>query len=98
MTSVYFPGFNGVRFFAAILVLVDHTELFRSYIGFDTFWADNFSSHLGALGVTIFFVLSGFLITYLLLCERKEFNTINIRDFYLRRILRIWPLYYLILF
>ena len=52
---------------------------------------------MGELGVVIFFVLSGFLITYLLLAEKKEYNTIDVRKFYLRRILRIWPLYFLIL-
>src|SRR5690606_7246013 len=46
--------------------------------------------------VILFFVLSGFLITYLLLAENHQFGTINIRHFYVRRILRIWPLYYLI--
>ncbi len=53
---------------------------------------------LGGLGVTLFFVLSGFLITYLLFAEQQETQTINIKNFYLRRVLRIWPLYYLILF
>jgi len=50
-----------------------------------------------SFGVTVFFVLSGFLITYLLMQERTETNTISIKDFYIRRILRIWPLYYLII-
>lgn len=50
----------------------------------------------GDYGVTIFFVLSGFLITYLLLSEKQKTSTINIPKFYVRRILRIWPLYYLI--
>ncbi|WHF51445.1 acyltransferase [Chryseobacterium gotjawalense] len=43
----------------------------------------------------MFFVLSGFLITYLLLKEYQKTKTIKIKDFYIRRILRIWPLYYL---
>ncbi len=50
------------------------------------------------MGVTLFFVLSGFLITYLLLEEKSEFKTINLKEFYIRRMLRIWPLYYLIIF
>lgn len=50
------------------------------------------------MAVTFFFVLSGFLITYLLLTEKKAFGTIAVRKFYWRRILRIWPLYYLIIF
>jgi len=48
----------------------------------------------GEFGVHIFFVLSGFLITTLLLRERERFGTISLRDFYIRRALRIWPLYY----
>jgi peptidoglycan/LPS O-acetylase OafA/YrhL len=51
----------------------------------------------GPLAVEFFFVLSGFLITYLLLAEYSDTGTINIKHFYMRRILRIWPLYYLIL-
>ena len=96
MNRIYFPGLNGVRFIAALLVILDHTELFRSNAGYDALWSDAYSSFLGASGVTIFFVLSGFLITYLLLSE-KELGPIRIKNFYIRRILRIWPLYYLIL-
>lgn len=47
--------------------------------------------------VTLFFVLSGFLITYLLLRERQETGRIKTRAFYMRRILRIWMLYYLVI-
>ena len=46
------------------------------------------------MGVNFFFVLSGFLITYLLIHEKETHLKINIRYFYIRRILRIWPLYY----
>lgn len=52
---------------------------------------------LGHLGVILFFVLSGYLITYLLLAEKKVTETISIKDFYLRRIFRIWPLYFLLI-
>lgn len=48
------------------------------------------------LGVYLFFVLSGFLITYLLLEEKHTGGGIDIRKFYVRRICRIWPLYYLL--
>lgn len=48
----------------------------------------------GTLGVNFFFVLSGFLITYLLIAEKDITNTINIKKFYIRRVLRIWPLFY----
>jgi len=94
--NVYFPSLNGVRFFAAFIVIIDHLELFKIYFGIKPLWSEQFSSYLGSFGVTIFFVLSGFLITYLLLVE-KENSEINLKKFYLRRILRIWPLYYLLL-
>jgi peptidoglycan/LPS O-acetylase OafA/YrhL len=95
MKKIHFPGLNGLRFIAALLVIIDHTELFKSYLGMPTLWANSYSAYLGAFGVSIFFVLSGFLITYLLLEEQKE-GPIQIKHFYLRRILRIWPLYYLL--
>ena len=95
MKKIQFPGLNGVRFIAALLVIIDHTELFKSYLGYPTLWANSYSAYLGAFGVSIFFVLSGFLITYLLLEEQQE-GPIRIRHFYLRRILRIWPIYYLL--
>jgi peptidoglycan/LPS O-acetylase OafA/YrhL len=47
--------------------------------------------------MTLFFILSGFLITYLLVQEKKNTKTIDIKGFYIRRICRIWPLYYIIL-
>ena len=53
-------------------------------------------AYSSALGVVFFFVLSGFLITYLLLKEKESNNSIAIGKFYLRRAFRIWPLYYLI--
>jgi len=52
----------------------------------------------GAWGVDLFFALSSYLITTLLLRERKERGTIDVSSFYVRRILRIWPLYFAFLF
>jgi peptidoglycan/LPS O-acetylase OafA/YrhL len=48
----------------------------------------------GDIGVNVFFVLSGFLITYLLIIEKNKPNGIHVPRFWMRRILRIWPLYY----
>jgi peptidoglycan/LPS O-acetylase OafA/YrhL len=93
--KIHLPGLNGLRFIAALLVIIDHTGLFKSYLGLPTLWANSYSAYLGSFGVSIFFVLSGFLITYLLLEDQKE-GPIQIKHFYLRRILRIWPLYYLL--
>lgn len=50
----------------------------------------------GFLGVDFFFVLSGFLITTLLLRERSEYGDFSLRDFYLRRVLRIFPVYFFV--
>jgi peptidoglycan/LPS O-acetylase OafA/YrhL len=49
---------------------------------------------MGAFGVDVFFGISGFLITTLLLRERTKNGKVSLRSFYLRRLLRIWPLYY----
>ena len=119
-TKVYFPGLNGLRFFAAFAVIITHIELIKKYLGFDTLWFDAgrvqsffyyplrdildqkvhwlspLVAELGPLGVVFFFVLSGFLITYLLLVEKNQTATVSIKKFYLRRVLRIWPLYFLI--
>ena len=56
----------------------------------------SFNGAGGKLGVFFFFVLSGFLITYLLLKEKYLNNYIDLKNFYLRRIFRIWPLYFLV--
>lgn len=52
----------------------------------------------GSYGVNFFFVLSGFLITYLLLKEKDARGNISIKNFYIKRILRIWPVYLITLF
>lgn len=49
-----------------------------------------------SLGVDFFFLISGFLITYLLLIEKEKTGSVHIGKFYLRRVLRIWPLYFFI--
>ena len=53
--------------------------------------------HKGTEAVYVFFALSGFLIIRLLYREREKNGTISIKSFYMRRILRIYPLYFLIL-
>lgn len=95
--KIYFPNLNGLRFIAAFLVVIHHIEQFKSLLGIENYWdIVPFIGIIGKLGVVLFFVLSGFLITYLLLAEEHTFKTINIKKFYIRRILRIWPLYFLI--
>jgi peptidoglycan/LPS O-acetylase OafA/YrhL len=92
--NVFFPNLNGLRFLAALLVIISHVEM-ESYQAKQTTYL-NFGviNTIGHLGVTLFFVLSGFLITYLLLAEKEVFGRINFGAFYMRRIVRIWPLYY----
>jgi peptidoglycan/LPS O-acetylase OafA/YrhL len=93
---VYFPNLNGVRFIAAFSVLIHHTEQIKFLMGLDNIYAHYFIKNLGKLGVGLFFVLSGFLITFLLLSEKQRRGDISTKDFYIRRILRIWPLYFII--
>ena len=93
--KLFFPNLNGVRFVAALMVIVHHVEQTKKYFHLPSRYQDNvMGTDLGGLGVTLFFVLSGFLITYLLLVEKHESGTVSLRNFYVRRILRIWPLYY----
>jgi peptidoglycan/LPS O-acetylase OafA/YrhL len=92
----WFKNLTGLRFIAAALVIIDHTEQARDLFGYKNIWKLSGVYALGDKAVTLFFVLSGFLITYLLLKEKRKTQTISIKDFYIRRILRIWPLYYLI--
>ena len=51
----------------------------------------------GGLGVVLFFVLSSYLITELLLRETEQQGTLDVKSFYIRRALRIWPLYFFFL-
>jgi peptidoglycan/LPS O-acetylase OafA/YrhL len=89
----YFVGLNGIRAIAAISVMLTHIHLEHSALGL----SKRETIDLGGFGVTIFFALSGFLITHLLLKEKQDIGTIHVGFFYLRRILRIWPLYFLYL-
>jgi peptidoglycan/LPS O-acetylase OafA/YrhL len=92
-----FKGLNALRFFAAYLVLLHHGETIRKKNDLANIeWLGLFRN--GENAVTFFFVLSGFLITYLLLKEYNKTLTISVKKFYLKRVLRIWPLYYLLIF
>ena len=95
--SVYFPGLNTLRFVAAYIVIVYHIEIIKANQHLPSLSHIKAVDAMGKLGVILFFVLSGFLITYLLLAEKNVYNSIDVRKFYMRRVLRIWPLYYFIL-
>ena len=92
----YLPNLNGVRAIAAIMVLIHHVEQMRHIQGMESLWYLQGIKSLGKIAVVLFFTLSGFLITYLIEQEKKNKGSLNILDFYIRRSLRIWPLYYLI--
>ncbi|MDJ1499360.1 acyltransferase [Xanthocytophaga agilis] len=94
--AVFFPNLNGIRCIASLLVLFHHMEILKAFFGMKNFSENIFIARIGGLGVVLFFVLSGFLITYLLLAEKQKHSHIAIKSFYMRRILRIWPLYYLV--
>jgi peptidoglycan/LPS O-acetylase OafA/YrhL len=94
--AVYFPSLNGIRALAAILVCVGHIDEWSYRFGLES--TEYYKKQMGAYAVVMFFVLSGFLITYLLLKEKEKYGTISYTKFYTRRILRIWPVYYIVLF
>lgn len=83
----FFPSLDGLRCVSILAVMAFHA------FGVE-------SGRLlakGYLGVSLFFTISGFLITTLLLREHAVTGTISLRRFYLRRVLRIFPLYYAVL-
>jgi peptidoglycan/LPS O-acetylase OafA/YrhL len=94
---IYFENLNGLRFPCFLSVFLFH--IFR--VVSDSFEANPMFYFLkndlfgnGNLGVNFFFVLSGFLITYLLIEEKILNKQISIPKFWLRRVLRIWPLFF----
>ena len=96
--KIYFPGLNALRFFSALAVIITHIELLKHKFELPNYWHIEIIEKLGVIGVSFFFVLSGFLITYLMMEEQENTSLFSIKNFYIRRVLRIWPLYFLILF
>jgi len=80
----YIPSLDGIRAIAFLIVFLSHA-------GFGRFVP-------GGFGVTIFFFLSGYLITTMLRREHERSSKIDFKKFYMRRVLRIWPPFYLVLF
>ena len=80
-----FPGLDGLRALAATMVIFFH------------FGGPNWTWLSGWVGVYLFFVLSGFLITTLLLREQDRTGRISLSNFYIRRVFRILPPYLVIL-
>jgi peptidoglycan/LPS O-acetylase OafA/YrhL len=81
----YFPALDGLRAICVLLVIFNHTHChYPPFI-------------YGGMGVDIFFVLSGFLITTLLLRERESYGNLSLKGFYTRRAFRILPVYFIVL-
>jgi len=80
ISGSHIPALDGIRGLASLAVVFHH-------LGFG-------QGPLGAYGVSVFFVLSGFLITWLLVRENDRTGTVSLKNFYLRRTLRIFPAFY----
>ena len=92
----YRPELDALRFFAFLIVFLFHAYYYVSRDKISQNLADLMA--IGAFGVPVFYLLSAFLITELLMRERQKIGRIDIKAFYLRRILRIWPIYFAFLF
>ncbi len=100
-SHLHFENLDGLRFFGALAVFIFHIftlnrEIWGDFTQGTIFKITYKMANKGHHGVGLFFVLSGFLITYLILTELKKTGKIGIRNFLMRRILRIWPVYYLL--
>lgn len=99
--KIHFENLDGLRFIGAFMVFLFHAftinrEVWGVFFESAPFvWMRKLTS-IGHYGVNLFFVLSGFLITYLMLKELKERGKIHVGFFLVRRILRLWPLYFVI--
>jgi peptidoglycan/LPS O-acetylase OafA/YrhL len=86
----HLPSLDGMRAISILLVIVAHAS--------DVFdRQSDYLFSLGQLGVSVFFVISGLLITWLMIRERDATGTFSLRDFYIRRFLRILPVFWLLL-
>lgn len=84
----HFPGLDGLRGISILFVVFGHFAMYRGMFDYLN----------GEIGVEIFFVISGFLITTLLLKEKVKHGTVSFKNFYIRRFLRIVPVSFLFLF
>lgn len=90
-----YPAFDGFRGIGMSAVLLSHLPLASDSTLYNIFWTANQDIKLGYIALDTFFLISGFFITRLLVRERLKTGTISLSDFYLRRSLRIFPIYYL---
>lgn len=97
----FFENLNGLRFLGALLVFMFHCFTLNRGIWGSFFHSSSFQlvykfAEKGHFGVSLFFVLSGFLIGFLISNELKTAGRIHVFHFFMRRVLRIWPLYFLL--
>lgn len=92
-TRYYRPELDVLRFFAFLLVFWAHRNDLAPTDRIADPWLHNLTV-IGVFGVPVFFLLSAYLIAELLMRERERSGKVHVRAFYLRRILRIWPLYF----
>jgi peptidoglycan/LPS O-acetylase OafA/YrhL len=95
--KIHFRGLDSLRFLAALFVVIGHIPMNQGSAGLpNPSWGAFFFR--GAPAVSFFYTLSGFLITFLLLEEHRRTGTVGVKSFYLRRVCRIWPLYFAVVF
>src|SRR5580704_3548587 len=95
--SFYLPELDGLRFFAFLAVFIYHSVAPLPALSPETghfFALGHAILRSGCYGVDLFFTLSAYLITELLMRERARTGRINVAAFYIRRMFRIWPLYF----
>lgn len=95
-SSKRYHNLDPLRGFLALCVVLSHIPLVSSTVGLP-FYSDLPIFHRGQDSVLVFFCLSGYLIIGLLFDEKKRLGSISIKNFYVRRILRLYPVYYLVL-
>lgn len=86
------PSLDGCRAVSICLVILSHVCDTPSFHAFNPY--ARMMYHFGPFGVKVFFVISGFLITTLLLNEERKTGSVSIKMFYIRRAFRIWPVAY----
>lgn len=94
----YFKGLDILRAITPLAIIWGHIEILKNEAGIPNLINSNFPFFpQGHIRVMLFFVLSGFIITYLLIKEKNNRGRICVKSFYIKRLLRIIPLYFLIM-
>ena len=93
LTAKRIPSMDGLRAISIVFVLYGHMRLTHGF-PIRAWKISHVGWILAAFGVCLFFVISGFLITTLILNEKDRFGNVSLRNFYARRSLRIFPAFY----